>query len=220
MRTARRRRRRRRLLRLVIPLVVIIAVAVVVGAVAGWVVVPGFSGKVYPIRYQGEIAAVAERYDVDPYLLAAVARTESGFDPDAKSHAGAVGLMQFLPNTAEFVTGLDSWKGPENPALRDPGDSLELGACYLAYLLRRFDDQTAALAGYNAGPNAVAGWIERAGGADSFTAEDIRYPETREFVRRVLRCQALFEKAHPDAFSVASRQASAAASLSVAPRSG
>jgi soluble lytic murein transglycosylase len=221
MRTARRRRRRRRLLRLVIPLAVLVAIIVVaVGSITGWVVIPGLSGKVYPIHYEKEIAAVAEKYDVDPYLLAAVARTESGFDPDAKSHAGAVGLMQFLPNTAEFVTGLDSWKGPKNPALRDPQDSLELGACYLAYLLRRFDDQTAALAGYNAGPNAVAGWIEKAGGADSFTAEDIRYPETREFVRRVVRSQALYEKAHPDAFSAAGRHAWATVSHLLAASSG
>jgi soluble lytic murein transglycosylase len=183
---------------------VLVAVAVVaVVVVTGKVIVPSLSGKVYPIHYEKEIAAVADKYDLDPYLVAAVARTESGFDPDALSHAGAVGLMQLLPNTAEFVTGLDSWKGPKNPALKDPQDSLELGACYLAYLLRRFDDPTAALAAYNAGPGAVGGWIEKAGGADSFTAEDIKYPETREFVRRVFRSQALFEKAHPDAFSAA-----------------
>ena len=132
----------------------------------GRLVVPAVSGKVYPIRYEEEIAAVAEQYDIDPYLLAAVARTESGFDPDAESHAGAVGLMQFLPGTAEWVTGLDGWKGPKNPALKNPQDSLELGACYLAYLLRRFDDPTAAIAAYNAGPNAVAGWIKKVGGAD------------------------------------------------------
>lgn len=213
MRIARRRKRRLlRLLRLVIALVVLVAVVVVlVMVLTGKVVVPAISGKVYPIRYQEEIATVADKYQVDPYLVAAVARTESGFDPEAESHAGAVGLMQFLPNTAEFVTGLDSWKGPKNPALKNAEDSLELGACYLAYLLRRFEDQTAALAGYNAGPNAVAGWIEKAGGSGSLSVEDIPYPETREFVRRVLRSRMLFEKAHPNAFSVDYRRTSACA---------
>jgi soluble lytic murein transglycosylase len=187
--------------------VVVAIIAVAAAVLAGRVVVPVFSGKVYPIRYEKEIAAAAEKYSVDPYLLAAVARTESGFDPDAESHAGAIGLMQLLPGTAEFVTRLDSWKGPKNPALKNPQDSLELGACYLSYVLRRFDDPTAAIAAYNAGPTAVAGWIEKAGGADSFGPEDIQYPETREFVRRVESSRALFEKAHPDTFSLLQRNA-------------
>ncbi len=203
---ARRRRRRRRLLLVVIPLVVIVAiVAVVAGLLTGRLVVPAVSGKVYPMRYEKEIAAVAKTYNVDPYLLAAVARTESGFDPEAKSHAGAVGLMQLLPSTAKWVTGLSGWKGPDNPALTNPQDSLELGACYLAYLQRTFDNPIAALAAYNAGQNAVRGWVEKAGGSDSFGPEDIPYPETREFVRRVQRYQSLFQRAHPDAFSLAQR---------------
>ncbi len=208
MRTERRRRSRRRLLLLAVPIVLVVAVVTLaVVLLTGKLVVPAVSGKVYPIRYEEEIAAVAVEYDIDPYLLAAVARTESGFDPDAESHAGAVGLMQLLPGTAEFVTGLDGWKGPKNPALKNPRDSLELGACYLSYLLRRFDDPTAALAAYNAGPNAVAGWIEKAGGAGKFGPEDIRYPETREFVRRVESSRALFREAHPDAFSLSQRNA-------------
>ncbi len=203
MRTARRRRRRRRLLLLAVPIIVVAAIVGVAAALlTGRMVVPAFSGKVYPIRYEKEIATVAEQYDIDPYLLAAVARTESGFNPDAESPVGAVGLMQLLPGTAEWVTGLDGWKGPKNPALKNPQDSLELGACYLAYLFRRFDDPTAAIAAYNAGPNAVAGWIKKVGGADAFGPEDIQYPETREFVRRVENSRALFEKAHPDAFSL------------------
>ena len=165
----------------------IAVVALVAGALTGRIVVPAVSAKAYPIHYEKEIAAVAAKYKVDPYLLAAVARTESGFDPEAKSHAGAVGLMQLLPTTAKWVTGLDGWKGPKNPALTDPQDSLELGAFYLAYLQRTFDDPTAVLAAYNAGQNAVRGWIQKAGGAGKFGPEDIPYPETREFVRRVER---------------------------------
>jgi soluble lytic murein transglycosylase len=206
--TARRRKRRRRLLLVAVPVVVVVAILSVAALLlTGRIVVPAFSGKVYPIRYEKEIAAVAEQYGIDPYLLAAVARTESGFDPDAESPAGAVGLMQLLPGTAKWITGLDGWKGPKNPALKNPQDSLELGAFYLAYLFRRFDDPTAAIAAYNAGPNAVAGWIEKAGGAHSFGPESIKYPETREFVRRVENSRTLFEKAHPDAFSLSQRNA-------------
>ncbi len=208
MRTAQLRARRRRLLRLYLPIaVVVVVVAVVAVILTGTLIVPSLSGKVYPIKYKDEIADVAEKYDLDPYLVAAVARTESGFDPEAESHAGAVGLMQLLPTTAEWVAGLDSWKGPKNPALKDPKDSLELGACYLAYLQRTLDDPVAAIAAYNAGQGIVRQWIEKAGGLKKFGPEDIPYPETREFVRRVQEAQALFKKAHPDAFSTNGRSA-------------
>ena len=202
MRVARRRRRRRRLLLLAIPLIVVIAViALMVTLLTGRLVIPGFSGKVYPIRYEQEIATVAQKYQVDPYLLAAVARTESGFDPQAKSEDGAVGLMQLLPKTADWVTTLDGWKGPKKPALTSPTDSLELGACYLSYLQRTLGNPTAALAAYNAGQGIVKQWMRDAGGANSFGTTDIRYPETQEFVKRVTTFQALFRKAHPNAFS-------------------
>jgi soluble lytic murein transglycosylase len=184
-----------------IPVVIVVAIVTVVAlAVSGRLVIPGVSARVYPLKYSDEIAAAAEKYDVDPYLIAAVARTESSFNPDAESGVGAVGLMQFLPSTAEWVTTLDAWKGPKAPVLTDPADSLELGACYLSYLLNRFDSRTAAIAAYNAGPNKVASWVKQAGGEDGFGVDDIAYTETKNFVQRVDRWQKLFEKAHPDAF--------------------
>jgi soluble lytic murein transglycosylase len=196
-----RRRRRRRFLLVLVPLLVVVAVAaVVVALLTGRVIVPAVSGKVYPLHYEKEIAAVAKTYNVDPYLLAAIARTESGFNPDAQSHAGAVGLMQLLPSTAQWVTGLSNWKGPKKPVLTNPQDSLQLGACYLSYLQRTFDNPTAALAAYNAGQNAVRGWVQKAGGSTSFGLKDIPYPETQQYVQRVQRFQALYEKAHPKAF--------------------
>jgi soluble lytic murein transglycosylase len=196
-----RRLRRRRLLLVAIPLVVVVAILVLAAVVVtGRLVIPAISGRVYPIKYESEIGTVADKYSIDPYLLAAVARTESGFNPSAESGVGALGLMQLLPSTAKWVTTLDGWKGPKNPALTNPQDSLELGACYLSYLLHRFDNPTAVIAAYNAGPNKVASWIEGAGGSDSFSAADIQFSETKEFVRRVNYWRALFKKAHPAAF--------------------
>ena len=173
----------------------------VVTTLTGRLVVPALSGKVYPIKYESEIATVAEKYGIDPYLLAAVARTESGFNPNAESGDGALGLMQLLPSTAKWVAGLDSWKGPKKPALTNPRDSLELGACYLSYLQRTLDPPMAAIAAYNAGQGITGQWVKAAGGADSFGISDIPYPETKEFVRRVTHWRALFQKVHPRAFA-------------------
>ena len=185
-----------------IPLVALVAVIVLAAViVTGRLVIPGISGKVYPIKYESDIATTADKYGIDPYLLAAVARTESGFRPEAESGDGALGLMQLLPSTAKWVTGLDGWKGPKNPILTNPADSLELGACYLAYLAHRFDNPTAMIAAYNAGPNKVASWITKAGGSESFSAANIEFSETKEVVRRVNHWRALFKKAHPNAFT-------------------
>jgi soluble lytic murein transglycosylase len=197
-----RHRKRRRLLLLAIPVVVLVAiVAVAVAILTGRLVIPAISGKVYPIKYESEIASVADKYGIDPYLLAAVARTESGFNPKAESHDGALGLMQLLPTTAKWVTGLDSWKGPKNPVLTNPQDSLELGACYLSYLQRTLDPPMAAIAAYNAGQGIARQWVKAAGGAASFGISNIPYPETKGFVRRVTYWRALFQKAHPHAFT-------------------
>ena len=197
------RRRRRRLLRLIVPFVVVIAlvVAALVIMTGRWVV-PPISSMVYPIKYESEIAVVAEKYGLDPYLLAAVARTESGFKPTAVSGDGALGLMQLLPNTAKWVVTLDGWKGPTNPILTDPQDSLELGACYLSYLQRTVDPPLAAIAAYNAGQGKARQWVKTAGGADLFGVDDILYPETKNFVQRVTYWRAFFQKVHPLAFTV------------------
>jgi len=194
-------RRRRGLIRLAVLVVVVAALAgVVAWVVTGRTVVPGVSAKLYPIHYQSDIYRVAESYDLDPYLVAAVVQTESGYDPRAVSSAGAVGLMQLMPGTAEWIVRLDSWQGGAQPELTDPADNLELGACYLAFLFGRFvDDARVALAAYNAGQGAVAEWLESAG-KDSLELTDIPYPETRGFVEKVEHYWELYTRIHPGLF--------------------
>jgi soluble lytic murein transglycosylase len=204
-RVHKRRTHKYRLLRLgVVSVVLVGVVTAIVLITTGRTVVPVISQTIYPIHYKDDIARVAEAYDQDPYLVAAVVKTESGYDPEAVSPAGAVGLMQLMPDTAAWIIELDIWQGDENPALTDPADNLELGACYLSYLGDIYGEGTrSALAAYNAGPNAVGEWIEAAGGQDSFDLTDIPYAETRNFVQRVERYVSLYMRIHPDAFSAA-----------------
>lgn len=117
--------------------------------------------------YAGLIRRAAERHDVDPLLLASVIEAESGFNPQAVSPVGALGLMQIMPSTADFLGGSDPL---------EPAANIELGARYLSSMLRLFDGDVAlALAAYNAGP----GNVERFEGLPPFR-------ETRRYVERVL----------------------------------
>ena len=119
-----------------------------------------------PLRHEDIIRQQAERFDLDPALIAAIINQESGFS-DSTSHAGARGLMQITPDTADTIETLSG----------------RYGTFYLRHLLDRFEgNEAAALAAYNGGPENVAAW----GGAD-LELDDIEFPETRASVEEVLQ---------------------------------
>ncbi|OPZ78241.1 MAG: Soluble lytic murein transglycosylase precursor [Actinobacteria bacterium ADurb.Bin444] len=116
---------------------------------------------------------------------------------------GAVGLMQLMPETAEWIAGRDDWKGPPQPDLRAVGDNLALGSYYLRFLRDMFDDDlVASLAAYNAGHGTVGRWLEdlrrEGSGAGTLEPESIPYSDTRDFVRRVLEYRDLYARIYPD----------------------
>ena len=135
-----------------IPLL-IVAVCGTVSVAYAYAPAPLFK-LLYPLRYESEILASSKRHGLDPYLVAAVIETESGWDANAESSQGAYGLMQLMPETAQDVVarGLvdpETWSAA---ALDDPQTNIELGCGYLAYLLGYFNGSVdKAIAAYNAG---------------------------------------------------------------------
>lgn len=127
--------------------------------------------------FESLIQAAAARYDLDPALIKGVIQTESAFDPNAVSHAGAKGLMQLMDGTARGLGVTDSF---------DPAQNIDAGSRYLSYLLRKYDGNVAsALAAYNAGP----GRIDRLGlTTDERVAArmDELPTETQNYLRKVL----------------------------------
>ncbi|MDE6274722.1 MAG: lytic transglycosylase domain-containing protein [Clostridiales bacterium] len=135
----------------------------------------------YPRPYLG----VVEESGVDISLVYAVAKAESGFDEEAQSRAGAMGLMQLMPATAEFICRTEGMTF-ELERLKEGEYNLTLGVKYLRYLLGRFSAEQTALAAYNAGEGVVAGWLKkREYSEDGKTLVDIPYPETAAYVKKV-----------------------------------
>jgi soluble lytic murein transglycosylase len=147
---------------------------------------------IFPWPNRAAVEAEADEFNVDALLLVAIVRQESVFDVQALSPAGARGLAQLLPSTAALTArGLDVAFFPE--WITVPDLNLHLGAAHLAELLQRFGRLEAAVAAYNAGPVPVRRWLERPAAADAdHFIEMIPYPETRGYVRSVLRNRELY----------------------------
>lgn len=144
--------------------------------------------KVYPLEYRALVVRRAQEYELDPYLVAAVIRTESRFRPRATSKEGASGLMQIMPTTAQWAAGqLEIPYSPE--LLFDPDYNVRLGCWYLSELRREFGgDMVLALAAYNAGRGNVAKWLrENQWTGEHTTLDQIPFWETRVYIARVLR---------------------------------
>ena len=185
-----RKRRRRRL--------AIGAAVVCVGIVAG--VLLGVVGTVdraiqeltLPLRHEDVIRQQSREKEVDAALIAAVIYSESKFS-DRTSSAGARGLMQITPETAQEVKRHSGGTSFTLGDLSDPEINIRYGTYVLRELLDRYDDDVvAALAAYNAGPANVDKW----GGSD-LTLEGIKFPETRAYVEEVLDKQRAYRDKYP-----------------------
>ena len=144
----------------------------------------------YPLRYEQIIRGHAANYRLDPALLAAVVYVESRFDPNARSDAGALGLMQLLPETAEGIALRTGGMRFVVADLGDPEINVRYGSWYLDHLRHRYGDMRMALAAYHAGQGNVDRWRrDRLG---------IAFPETRGYVAEVERLRRLYADAYPD----------------------
>jgi soluble lytic murein transglycosylase len=139
----------------------------------------------YPFPYVQEIENWAAQRQLNPMLVTALIRQESRFEPKIKSSAGAVGLMQVMPDTATYIA--DNIKLKQYK-LEDPQDNIKLGTWYLDHTHQEYNNNTMlAVASYNAGPTAVSGWLgkSKTQDPDEFV-EKIPYDETRGYVKSVM----------------------------------
>jgi soluble lytic murein transglycosylase len=189
--------RRRRILALLVLAAVVGGVAIAVVAVEP--LDRAVREITLPLRHDDIIRQQAREKGLDPALIAAVIYQESKFR-DQTSQAGAKGLMQITPATADYIARKSGGTQFEQGDLATPQINIAYGSFYLRYLLDRYDaNDELALAAYNGGETNVDRWVRRAGGPEEFdTASDIPFPETRDYVQSVLERRGDYRRKYPD----------------------
>jgi soluble lytic murein transglycosylase len=167
-----------------------VAVALMVGAICA-LLVSGLGKEAVreitlPLHHDDIIRQQASDKNLDPALIAAVIYEESRFR-DQTSHAGARGLMQITPETADAIAKHSGGSRFKQSDLASPQINISYGAYYLRLLIDHYGgSETLAIAAYNAGIGNVDRWVADAGGAEAFDhANDIPFPETRAYVENV-----------------------------------
>jgi soluble lytic murein transglycosylase len=183
-------------------LAVLAIVAVLVGLLALGIVRRGREGEL-PLTNASVIREQASAKHLDPALVAAVIYAESRFDP-RPSAAGAEGLMQILPATAYYLAHLSGGTSFTVTDLATPRVNVAYGSYYLRYLLNHYaGDETLALAAYNGGLSNVDSWLAKANEEGrTLTAQAIPFPETREYVQKVLEAQQQYRDQYPQALGL------------------
>jgi soluble lytic murein transglycosylase len=183
----------------------LIALIIMAAAVALFVAVvffdlrPGVSR--YPLEYAELIEEYSAEYGLDPYFVSAVIHTESGFDPQAASGVGALGLMQIMPETGEWIAGKLGVEDYSKQMLYDPETNIRFGCWYLGFLSERFGSNLQlVMAGYNAGHNRVAEWVGDPNISDGESLVNIPFKETDDYIKKVERALEKYREQYPRAF--------------------
>lgn len=147
--------------------------------------------NLYPRPYYNYVSAYAAKYEVPESVVYAVMKTESNFQSEAKSNAGACGLMQLMPGTFTWIEG----KLGENLAdnrIFDPETNIRYGIYYLSWLHSDFEKWETVYAAYNAGPTCVSTWLEDSNSEED-ALSDIPYEETANYVDKVGATQVKYQ---------------------------
>ena len=162
-----------------------------------------FEKQAYPREYAEYVETYAEQYGVPETMIFAVIRTESGFDSGAVSHAGAVGLMQIMPDTFAWLTNEMLFDHLDAGMLYDPETNIKYGTYYLSRLYDRYGDWELALAAYNGGQGNVDEWLEDSAYADGEGGlKEIPFRETRQYVKKALKARDVYERLYGEEYEL------------------
>ena len=165
-----------------------------------WSFTDKFDQVFYPLEYKEEISQASKKYSMDPYLIAAMIYEESKFNPSSESPAGAVGLMQIMPDTGRWVADKQK-RGFKVDDLLDHRVNIDMGCWYFDYLRDKYGDERLALAAYNSGHKNVDRWLDDGlhKNVDDMI-ETIPFKETRQYVQKVVKTRDEYAKIYSGEF--------------------
>lgn len=172
----------------------------------GWIVflliviiivnIGNFIRMIYPAKHLDYIKKYSSVYEVDPYLIMGIIKTESNFNADAVSHKSATGLMQIMEPTAKWLADKMALNDFSYEDITDPELNIQMGCYYISYLLKHFDGNVEnALAAYNAGEGTVSRWLKNEEySEDGKSLHHIPYPETRHYIEKVTKNKKIYSR--------------------------
>lgn len=146
----------------------------------------------YPVCYADYVNHYSNEYDIGSELVLAIINTESGFDRFAVSNRGAIGLMQIVPATANFIANDLNIENFDENMLYDAETNIKFGCYYLAYLFEKFESVDKVLFAYNAGEGTLNNFISESGGA--FDLQKVEIEETKNYIKRVKKSYNHYKK--------------------------
>ena len=156
---------------------------------------------IFPLKHDYYIELYSKEYDIDPYLVAGVIKAESNFEQTAVSSKNATGLMQITESTAKWIADkLDIDDFNYQTDITSAKNNIQMGCFYIDYLLDMYSGDTeCALAAYNAGFGNVNKWLaDSAYSKDGETLDVIPFPETEDYVKRVMNYQKIYNWLYKD----------------------
>ena len=137
---------------------------------------------------KSDIYSACNRYNIDKNLVISIAYVESKFNKNAVSSSGAIGVMQIMPQTAEFIIKNNAIVGLND--LFDVKTNVEIGVLYLKYLFEKYSDEIIVIASYNAGEGNTQKWLENG----TLNAEKIPFTETYNYVKKVMKIKGYLDR--------------------------
>ena len=149
----------------------------------------------FKLYYKDLVFVYGQEYNVEPSLIFSIIKAESKFNPNAKSSANAIGLMQIKLETANYMLSIDSENAITENDLYNPTINIKLGTRYLSYLTDKFENTDATVCAYNAGETIVRSWLNNQEySLDGKTLSKIPFAETSNYLKKVSFNQKIYKK--------------------------
>jgi len=157
----------------------------------------------YPIDYEEEIIASTKQFDVDPFLVLSIIQVETRFEEDKVSIKGATGLMQIMPDTANWIVKNGPFSADSIKFVNKPEINIKFGTWYLKQLEHQFNgNQVVMVAAYNAGPGNVSKWLQSGVWDGTYVGiKNIPFGETRHYIQRIFHFYERYQSIYQNKFN-------------------